>query len=80
LLGEKAATLGRSVVAICDAVVFPHIEVELTASLNRQDISPTIIPFDADVTHQEMDRLAEEVRRKDGEVVVGVGGGRTLDV
>jgi len=79
LLGEKAAALGRSVVAICDAAVLPHIEAELTETLNRQDISPTVIPFDADVTHREMDRLAEEVRRKGGDVVVGIGGGRTLD-
>jgi glycerol dehydrogenase len=80
LLGEKAATLGRSVVAICDSVVLPHIEADLTETLNRQDITPTIIPFDADVTHREMDRLAELVRSKGGEVVVGIGGGRTLDV
>lgn len=80
LLGEKAATLGRSVVAVCDAAVFPHIEAELTTTLTRQDIAPATILFDADVTHREMDRLAEEVRRKGGEVVVGIGGGRTLDV
>ncbi|MGK6317601.1 iron-containing alcohol dehydrogenase [Neorhizobium sp. DT-125] len=79
LLGEKAATLGRSVVAICDALVLPHIEAALTETLNRQDIVPAIVPFDADVTHREMDRLAEEVRQKGGEVVVGIGGGRTLD-
>jgi glycerol dehydrogenase len=80
LLGEKAATLGRSVVAICDAVVLPHIEADLTETLARQDVTPTIIPFDADVTHREMDRLAELVRTKGGEVVVGIGGGRALDV
>lgn len=79
-LGEKAATLGRSVVAICDLAVLPHIGADLTASLNRQDISPTVIPFDADVTYREMDRLAELVRAGGGEVVVGIGGGRTLDV
>lgn len=79
LLGEKVATLGRSVVAICDTVVLPHIEAELSESLSRQDISPTVIPFDADVTIGEMDRLAEAVRRQGGEVVVGIGGGRTLD-
>ncbi len=78
-LGEKAATLGRSVVAICDTLVLPHIEAQLTESLNRQDIAPTVIPFDADVTHREMDRLTEDVRRMGGEVVVGIGGGRTLD-
>ena len=78
-LGEKAATLGRSVVAICDALVLPNIEAELTESLGRQDLAPTVIPFDADVTHKEMDRLAEEVRSLGGEVVVGIGGGRTLD-
>ncbi|MBW6422283.1 iron-containing alcohol dehydrogenase [Rhizobium sp. XQZ8] len=78
-LGEKAATLGRSVVAICDALVLPHIEADLAEALHRQDIVPTVIPFDADVTHKEMDRLAEDVRRIGGEVVVGIGGGRTLD-
>ncbi|WP_162894937.1 glycerol dehydrogenase [Rhizobium terrae] len=79
-LGEKAATLGRSVVAICDALVLPQIEAELTETLNRQDISAAVIPFDMDVTIKEMDRLAEEVRRRSGEVVAGIGGGRTLDV
>lgn len=78
-LGERAATLGRSVVAICDVLVLPHIEKHLQQSLSRQDITPTVIPFDADVTHKEMDRLAEEVRCIGGEVVVGIGGGRTLD-
>jgi len=79
-LGEKAATLGRSVVAICDSAVLPLVEKDLVETLNRQDISPTVIPFDGAVTHREMDRLAELVRAKGGEVVVGIGGGRTLDV
>ena len=43
LIGEKAATLGRSVLAICDALVLPQIEIELTESLNRQDISPIVV-------------------------------------
>jgi glycerol dehydrogenase len=79
LLGEKASTLGRNIVVICDAMVLPILSERLSETLRRQDISPTIVPFDADVTIAEMDRLATVVREAGGEVVVGVGGGRTLD-
>lgn len=79
LLGEKVASLGQSAVILCDAVVLPLLTDKLSDALRRQDLKPTIIPFDADVTRAEMDRLADLVRQAGGEVVVGVGGGRTLD-
>ncbi|WP_309084679.1 iron-containing alcohol dehydrogenase [Chelativorans sp.] len=79
MLGEKAATLGRSISVLCDAAVLEQLRPVLEESLRRQDIVAEIIPFDGDVTLAEMDRLAVEVREGGGEVVVGVGGGRALD-
>jgi len=79
ITGERASALGRNLTVIGDAMVLPGIQGMLNETLKRQDISATIVPFSGDVTYRAMDGLAAQGRLNKADVIVGVGGGRTLD-
>lgn len=79
LVGEKAATLGRRLAAVCDADVRPLIEERLLRSCAGGGVKARILPFRGEVTYEAIDRLSAQARDHRAEVVLGAGGGRALD-
>lgn len=76
-LGELTAKLTRRPLIIVDAEVLPFVERQLKAAFNDKECA--ILTFQGEVTRPAMEALAEQARGFDGDVVIGIGGGKGLD-
>ena len=78
VLGEEAARLGKRALVLEDPMVAKTLSAEIDAALSGQ-VSATVECFNGECCDREIDRLKDIVNRQGAEVVVGIGGGKTLD-
>lgn len=77
-LGEECARLGKRPLILEDPYVRDTLRGDLKAGL--ADVrEPAIETFGGECTDREIERLAERARGEGCDVVVGIGGGKTLD-
>lgn len=77
-LGKELSRFGQKVLAICCPFVFKNILPSLQDEFNK------FIPFDAEkfnreCSEEEIARLSAIVEEKRSDVIVGIGGGKTID-
>jgi len=72
-LGEKKAFL------IVDSFILQHYEAALVSSFRKDNISYEMESFGGECSKNEINRLISAVKKADADVIVGVGGGKTLD-
>ena len=77
LLGEEAHRVGRSALVIVDANVDDMMHATLTTSL--ENVSPTFERFGGESCDTEINRLTQLASDAGADVVIGVGGGKTMD-
>lgn len=78
VLGEESSRLGARPLVVEDAFVRNHLHEAVTAAL-RGAPDTLFERFAGECSQGEIDRLAERARSRECDVVVGVGGGKTLD-
>jgi glycerol dehydrogenase len=79
-LPEVVAGLGsRSVVVVSDDVVDEAVGRRLQARLRTESISTRRLRFPGECTRATIDALAAEAKGTRDEVIVGLGGGKTID-
>lgn len=69
---------GKKGFAICDPFVYKNLLPTFRESLESA-LEVKIVRFTGECADEEIDRLAEEARESQVDVVVGIGGGKTLD-
>lgn len=78
LLGEETARFGQQAFLIVDPFVhdnlLPTFEAALKAAVNY-----TTVNFGGECSDEEIEILAKQAKQNNAAVVVGVGGGKTLD-
>ncbi len=72
LLGKKANLIG-------DKIVLPLLEQTLKEGLKKQNISTVVSIFRGECSNQEISRITGICREGKVDIVVGAGGGKTLD-
>ncbi len=75
-LGEEAARLGRAAFLICDPYVYDELLPRFRKDV-EQAVETTVERFTGECSDEEIDRLA--VVARNFKVIVGIGGGKTLD-
>ncbi len=79
-LGAHMADLGSRALLVHGEHGFAAVEKRLSTSLADADVSWVPAPHRGQVTRATIERLGDDVRAGRYDVVVGVGGGRVLDV
>lgn len=78
-LGALLAPYGDRPLVVTDAYVRELLGERLTESLTRGGLSPQFLELTGEITATAVDVLAAAARRGGAGVVVGVGGGKSLD-
>ncbi|NGM82380.1 glycerol dehydrogenase [Paenibacillus sp. 7124] len=73
-LGAKKAYI------IADSFVLSHYEKEITGGFQEGDVSCVLLPFAGECTMKEVERIALAAKESEADVIIGVGGGKVLDV
>jgi glycerol dehydrogenase len=78
-IGRHVAELGRQPLLLADENVWKLTGDQLSASFKEAGVEFTRETFGGVCSHREIDRITEVARKATADVVVGIGGGTTLD-
>ncbi|HZJ49285.1 MAG TPA: glycerol dehydrogenase [Actinomycetota bacterium] len=78
-LGDYTKELGSKGLVIADDNVWGFAGHVVEASFKEAEVEISKETFGGECSHREIDRLTDVAREKGVDVVVGVGGGKTLD-
>ncbi len=77
-LGQEISRYGEHGFLICDSFVFQNLLPEFQADLEK-NIRVTIEKFAGECSDEEIERLSARAHKAGCEIIVGIGGGKTLD-
>jgi glycerol dehydrogenase len=77
-LGSEAKRLGNRAFLIADPYVFDQLLPDFQPDLT-QALPVSLERFEGECSDEEVERLAAMARSADSDVIIGVGGGKTLD-
>ena len=78
-LPQYTAPFGSKVLAVIDPFLFESISARLDKAYLDTDAELKSVPFVKEVTYERIRKMAEENTAFGASVVVGIGGGKTLD-
>lgn len=78
-IGHYAAELSDTALVLMDGFVMDQYGASIEASLKAAGVTMTALRFNGESTDAEIDRCTEAARTAGAGVVIGVGGGKTLD-
>ncbi len=78
-LGTYVKPLGHSAIVLADDFVTRLVEQRVTDSFSKQNVEGYFSLFGGECCQQEIERLTDVAKQQKVEVVVGIGGGKTLD-
>ncbi|MGL4695027.1 glycerol dehydrogenase [Enterococcus larvae] len=71
--------LGEKTLLLCDDVVWGIVGEQLYENLKKADFEVTHVPFNGEASSKEIDRVSEIGKEHSCDVVLGLGGGKTID-
>lgn len=78
-LGSEVARLGEAAFVVCDAYVHKHMQKRIALVLDEGELATTVVKFGGECSDEEIARLRSLIPAGITDVVVGIGGGKTLD-
>lgn len=78
-IGRYVADLGKDALVLADETVWGLAGDKVETSFKEADVRLIRESFQGECSHREIDRVAEAARKENADVVVGIGGGKTLD-
>lgn len=78
ILADEVKRQGNSALVIADKFVFEQSKSAIEQALG-QDIDYTLEPFSGECCDEEIDRLVKLFEHHSANVIIGIGGGKTLD-
>jgi len=78
-IGEYVKPLGTNVLAIADSFVTELVGSTVSQSCVEADVELKMAEFVGECSRPEIERLMEITKAQGAEVIVGIGGGKTLD-
>jgi len=77
-LGEEVARFGKKALVICDPYIVDNLLPTFQKSL-QDALQAQVVKFNGECSDEEIERLSGVARQFGCEVIVGMGGGKTLD-
>ena len=77
-LGKEVARFGNKAFLICDPFVYDNLLPDYREKI-EEDIQVEIVKFEGECSDEEIGRLSLIANNAECEVIVGIGGGKTLD-
>jgi glycerol dehydrogenase len=77
-LGEHVVPLGKRALVLVDKVLYDRLKPRVAGGFG-QAVETTFERFNGECSHAEIDRITGAVRDAQADVVVAVGGGKTID-
>ncbi|MFC6465318.1 glycerol dehydrogenase [Marinilactibacillus sp. GCM10026970] len=78
-LAKETEAIGKSPLLIADEVVWEITEESIKESYKDSEIEFDFEQFNGEASTKEIDRLADAGKEHSSDLVIGVGGGKTLD-
>lgn len=78
-VGEFVAQIGKSPLIVADDVVWGFAGEQVAASFAEAGLRVERVPFHRFATAAVVDALVEKIRETKADVIIGVGGGSTID-
>lgn len=78
-LGQETAKIGKNILLIADEVVWDIAGKSVEESFENVDVQYNHIQFSGEASDKEIERLTDEGKSFGSDVVIGLGGGKTLD-
>lgn len=79
-IGREASLLGRRALCISDSAVWTLVGREVDESLSDAALAPLYFETRGECSRAEIDRAVEVVRSHGADVVIGLGGGKVIDL
>ncbi len=81
VIGAEAAYYGRRIfVLYSDDVVYSKTVNKISTSLKQAGVEFTDLVFEGPSTEKSFEYIAEQIKESDSDVIIGVGGGRIIDI
>ena len=78
-LGTESLTWGKTPLVITDDILRDLLGDRVRASFDSARVPLNLFTFPGEVTRPTIDRLADDARKLDADVIIGMGGGKALD-
>lgn len=78
-LSTYTGTYGDHAYVICDEFILDRAHKEAGNSFEKAGHKSEFVKFNYQITQEEIDRHCEEIKKSGANVIVGIGGGKTLD-
>jgi len=79
-LSESVSILGKAgAYAVVDGYILDHYEKKIKKSFSKDTIPLYTVRFSGECSQKEIDRVTRLATQADCDVIVGIGGGKTLD-
>ena len=78
VLGKETSRQGKNALILCDPYVYMNLLDEIHLGMG-EDIEYHIQKFSGECSNQEINRLKLIAKKQNCDVIIGVGGGKTLD-
>lgn len=76
---KYVSPIGDDFLIIADGFIMSQVEEEIGKNLKENNLNFIIEKFGGECSKKEINRLREIVKKNNSKVVIGVGGGKTLD-
>lgn len=78
-LGEELKSLGQKPLLLADKDVWKITKKPVENSLSHADLEFHYVEFNEEASSNEIERIAESAKENKTDIIVGIGGGKTLD-
>jgi len=78
-IGQTAATLGRHVLLVADALVLDMVGPAVAESCDQAGVQLTRLQFAGEITPAEIERMVASARHHHAQGVIAAGGGKGID-
>ncbi len=79
-LASYTGRFGQKALVLVDSFFYEDFNVKLRSMYDAAGYDVAVVKFNGEVTLQEMERVTGLASAEQAEVIVGIGGGKTLDV
>jgi glycerol dehydrogenase len=79
LIGAELVRLGRSAIFVAEEVIWQMVSSQITSSCQIAGVAGQHVRFGGEVTRAEIDRLYAACADNTPDIVVAIGGGKTID-
>ena len=78
-IGSIIKDFGEKPLIVSDDLVWSILGARVSAGIGKSGMKPILAPFGGECSHSEIDRISALCRDGGGDVVIGLGGGKTID-